>query len=239
VSRIGIDRLRARQRDQADYVGPWLPEPLVSFDDDEPAAAAELSDSLTTAFLVLLERLSPHERLVLLLADVFQQPFATVADVIGKSEDATRQMAVRARRKVRTDDEWRPANRTEQLAAANEFVAAVVRADEARVRDLLAPDVVLTSDGGPRRHAARRAVVGSDRVARFVVNITRRLMTVQGPDMAIRSGWINGSPGLVMSLDGKPYWVAAFDIADGRVVRCYAINNPDKLEALERHVDLV
>src|SRR5262245_51497701 len=112
VSRIGIDRLRARQRDQADYVGPWLPEPLVSFD-DEPAVAAELSDSLTTAFLVLLERLTPDERLVLLLADVFQQPFSTVAEVVGKSEDATRQMAVRARRKVRSDGEARHANRRE------------------------------------------------------------------------------------------------------------------------------
>ena len=125
VSRLGIDRLRARQRDRADYVGPWLPDPLVSFD-DQPAAAAELSDSLTTAFLVMLERLSPHERLVLLLADVFQQPFATVADVIGRSEEATRQIAVRARRKVRTDEEARPASRAEQMAVAGEFVTAIM-----------------------------------------------------------------------------------------------------------------
>jgi RNA polymerase sigma-70 factor (ECF subfamily) len=238
VSRIGIDRLRVRQRDQADYVGPWLPEPIVTFE-DEPAAAAELSDSLTTAFLVLLERLAPDERLVLLLADVFQQPFATVADVIGKSEDATRQIAVRARRKVRTDEEARRSTRAELLAAANEFVAAVVSADESRVRELLASDVVLTSDGGPRRHAARRAVVGSERVARFVVNVTKRFMSIRGRDVTVKSGWVNGSPGIVIHLDGHPYWIAAFDIVDGHVVRCYAVNNPDKLLGAQGHVDLV
>ena len=240
VSRLGIDRLRARQRAQIDYVGPWLPEPLVSADDG-PAAAAELGDSLTTAFLVLLERLSPEERLVLLLADVFGQPFTSVADVVGKSADATRQIAVRARRKVRTDHDAAPRRegREQQLMVAAEFVAAVAAGDEARVRALVTNDAVLVSDGGANRHAARRPVVGPDRIARFLVNIFRRFASIEGHEVSARSCWINGSPGVVMSIDSMPYWVAAFDVRDGRVDRLHATLNPDKLNAVDRIIDLV
>lgn len=242
VSRLGIDRLRARRRQQTTYVGPWLPEPFVAFGDD-PAAAAEMSDSLTTAFLVLLERLSPNERLVLLLSDVFQQSFATVAEVIGKSEDATRQMAVRARRKVRTEQDLRPSaaspSRSAQLAVANEFVEAIMLGDEARVRSLLSDDAVLVSDGGATRHAARRPVIGPERVARFLLNITRRFLTLQGHTIGVEQRWINGAPGVIISIDGSPYWVASFDVCDGRVDRFFATLNPDKLSGVDRFVDLV
>lgn len=238
VSRIGIDKLRSRQRDRAEYVGPWLPEPLVSFD-DEPAAAAELSDSLTTAFLVMLERLSPQERLVLLLADVFQEPFAAVADVVGKSEDATRQMAVRARRKVRTDHEWRPPSRAEQLAVANDFVAAILVGDEHRVRELLTPDAVLTSDGGAARHAARRAVVGQQRITRFIINIMKRWLAIEVEGVSMQAITVNGMPGIVFAIHDRPYWVAGFEVREGRVDRLYTMLNPDKLTAVGRHTDLV
>lgn len=238
VSRLGIDRLRARRRDQADYVGPWLPEPLVSFD-DKPAAAAELSDSLTTAFLVLLERLSPNERLVLLLADVFQHSFATVADVVGKSEGATRQIAVRARRKVRTDHESRPPSHVEQLAVANEFVSAIMVGDEARVRELLTPDAVLLSDGGARRHAARRAVIGPERIGRFLLNIAKRWSSLQEHDLQMVPGWVNGAPGMVVNVDGSPYWVVTIDVLDGRVDRVYTMLNRDKLGGIDRDIDLI
>ncbi|MCU1397902.1 MAG: polymerase, sigma-24 subunit, subfamily [Acidimicrobiales bacterium] len=241
VSRLGIDRLRARQRDQSTYVGPWLPEPLVAVDDD-PASAAELSDSLTTAFLVMLERLSANERLVLLLADVFQQPFSAVAEVVGKSEEATRQLAVRARRKVRAEQDLRPSaaapSRVDQLAVANEFVAALVAGDERRVRELLGADVVLVSDGGANRHAARRPVVGPDRVGRFLLNIARRYLTMQGHEISASSRWVNGSPGIVISIDGAPYWVGAFDVRDGRVDRFFATLNPDKLGLVDREIEL-
>ncbi|MCU1387760.1 MAG: polymerase, sigma-24 subunit, subfamily [Ilumatobacteraceae bacterium] len=241
VSRLGIDRLRARQRDQSTYVGPWLPEPLVAVDDD-PASAAELSDSLTTAFLVMLERLSANERLVLLLADVFQQPFSAVAEVVGKSEEATRQLAVRARRKVRVEQELRPSaaapSRVDQLVVANEFVAALVAGDEARVRELLGADVVLISDGGANRHAARRPVVGPDRVGRFLLNIARRYLTMRGHEISASSRWVNGSPGIVISIDGAPYWVGAFEVHDGRVDRFFATLNPDKLGLVDREIEL-
>jgi len=245
VSRLGIDRLRARQRDQTSYVGPWLPEPLISGGisrDDDPAAAAELSDSLTTAFLVLLERLSPNERLVLLLADVFQQPFAAVAEVIGKSEEATRQLAVRARRKVRTTEEAaarRPPGRAEQLAIAQDFVTAVVSGDERRVRDLLTSDSVLTSDGGANRHAARRPVVGPQRIARFLINLARRFGAITDHSVNVEPTWINGAPGLIVAIDGNPYWVAALDVRDGKVDRFFVMVNPDKLASLDHRIDLV
>ena len=241
TSRIGIDRLRARRRDRATYVGPWLPEPLVSFVsfEDQPAAAAELSDSLTTAFLVMMEKLAPTERLVLLLADVFQQPFAAVADVIGKSEEATRQIAVRARRKVRSDEDVRPASAGDQLAVADRFVAALLRGDEAGVRGLLTADAVLTSDGGADHHAARRPVVGPDRITRFLVNLAKRAMQIEPGRMELQAGWVNNAPGLIVGVDGQPAWVSAFDVRDGLIDRLYLMVNPDKLWSVEHPVDLV
>ena len=161
TSRIGLDRLRARQRDRADYVGPWLPEPIVvPMDAADPAHHAELSDSLTTAFLVLLEELSPTERLVLLLADVFDQPFAEISAILGRSSDACRQVASRARRKVREAEAPRrgrgAAADAAALAAAGAFVDAARRGDQQALLELLAPDAVLVSDGGAEQHAARR-----------------------------------------------------------------------------------
>lgn len=247
VSRLGLDRLRARRRDRTDYVGPWLPEPIVAPLDGRPAPAgappapeeaAELADSLTTAFLVMLERLSPEERLVVLLADVFAEPFPAVADLLGRTPDATRQLAVRARRKLAAEGERRAdatrAPAVEQLAVAAAFVEAVVRGDLPAVKALLHPDTVLTSDGGPHRHAARRPVRGPDRVARFLVNLARRTP----PAMTVEPVWVNGSPGLVHHLAGAPYMVSILEVRDGLVYRQYSVLNPDKLAAIGRDIDL-
>jgi len=238
TSRIGIDRLRSRQRDRAVYVGPWLPEPLVSFD-DQPAAAAELSDSLTTAFLVMMEKLTPTERLVLLLADVFQQPFAAVAEVVGKSPEATRQIAVRARRKVRSNGDVRPASPNDQVAAADRFVAALLGGNEAALRELLTPDSVLTSDGGADHRAARRPVVGPERIARFLTNLAKRAMQIEPGRMMLQSGWVNNAPGLIATVDGQPVWVSTFATRDGLIDRLYLMVNPDKLSSVAHPVDLV
>ncbi|MFN8024608.1 MAG: RNA polymerase sigma factor SigJ [Acidimicrobiales bacterium] len=255
VSRLGLDRLRARRRDRMEYVGPWLPEPIVApitatgaSPSADPADAAELADSLTTAFLVMLEQLSPEERLVVLLADVFAEPFPAVADLLGRSPDATRQLAVRARRKLAaasaasdpTDDEGPARIRTarppasEQLAVAAAFVDAVVRGDLDAAKSMLHPDTVLTSDGGPHRHAARRPVRGPDRVARFLINIARRVP----PSMTIEPVWVNGAPGLVHSLGGHPYMVSILEVRDGLVHRQYSVLNPDKLAAIGRQIEL-
>jgi RNA polymerase sigma-70 factor (ECF subfamily) len=265
VSRLGLDRLRARRRAQAAYVGPWLPEPLVRpMADDgttmsrpamrsprmpiepsvgatagDPAAHAELADSLTTAFLVLLERLSPDERLVLLLVDVFGESLRTAADTLGRSHDATRQLAVRARRKLTADTGELPTVRTapqEQLAIAAAFVGAVMSGDLDAVRSMLHPDVVLTSDGGANRHAARRPVRGADRVARFLVNLSRRLPS---DVLGVTPVWVNGSPGVLVTLHGEPYMVNVIEVAGDQVVRQYSIVNPDKLASIDRSIELV
>lgn len=237
VGRLGLDRLRARRRDRTDYVGPWLPEPLVDRVGD-PATVAELADSLTTAFLVMLETLAPDERLVVLLADVFAEPFPAIADVLGRSPDATRQLAVRARRKLATAREGglgspRP-TAPEQWSVANRFVAAIMIGDLDAVRELLDSQVVLVGDGGPTRHAARRPVLGPERVARFVVNIARRVP----PGADVDAVWVNGVPGLLVSVRGRPDMVLALDVRDGRVQRIFSILNRDKLVAVGRSVTL-
>lgn len=244
VSRLGLDRLRSRRREQVDYVGPWLPEPIVSpmsAPTGDPEAAAELADSLTTAFLVMLERLSPEERLALLLVDVFGEPFRAVAELVGRSDDACRQLAVRARRKLGdlaatpgAAPERRDPPR-EQLAVATAYVGAVLSGDLEGVKAMLSPTSVLTSDGGPHRHAARRPVLGPDRIARFVVNIGRRLP----PSVSVDPVWVNGSPGVLVSSAGRPYMVTVVDVVDGLVERQYSILNPDKLASIGRPVELV
>jgi RNA polymerase sigma-70 factor (ECF subfamily) len=244
VSRLGLDRLRSRRREQADYIGPWLPEPIVqpfgrASELDDPEHAAILADSLTTTFLVMLEHLTPEERLALLLVDVFGEPFRSVASLLDRSEDACRQLAVRGRRKLaaqRDRAEHTRHTQAEQLAIATAFVGAVLSGDIDAVTSMLTPDAVLTSDGGPHRHAARRPVVGPARIARFLVNLYRRIP----PDIVeFDPVWVNGEPGVVMRLHGKPYLVSVLEVVDGRVSRQYSIVNPDKLASLGRQIELV
>ncbi len=236
VSRLGLDRLRAVQRARLDYVGPWLPEPIVEqHAGSDPERAAELADSLTTAFLVMLEQLTPEERLVVLLVDVFGEPFRAAAATLGRSEDACRQLAVRARRKLHSSPEQRHTTDAEQLAIATAFVDAVMSGDIDAVRSMLTPTAVLVSDGGPHRHAARRPVVGPERIARFVINIGKRV----GPDVEFTPVSVNGRPGVMVSLGGAPYMVTAVDVVDGQIDRYWSFLNPDKLQSVGRQLDLV
>jgi RNA polymerase sigma-70 factor (ECF subfamily) len=237
VGRLGLDRLRARRRDRADYVGPWLPEPLVEpVAETDPAHVAEISDSLTTAFLVLLERLGPEERLAVLLADVFGEPFRAVAATLGRSETSTRQLTVRARRKLRAHyDDRRPAAPAEQLEIAGRFLGALLAGDMAEARALLAPDVVSLTDGGRDHHSARRPVVGADRVSRFFVNITKRLTSER---TSFEPAWVNGRVGVVVRHGSRPLLVIEVDVVDGAIVRLYVVRNPAKLVALDHRVTL-
>ena len=248
VSRLGLDRLRVRQRERDRYVGPWLPEPLVRLDEPvdqreptlaqpggDPERHAELADSLTTAFLLLLEELSPTERLTILLADVFDESFASVAVVLGKSESAVRQQAVRARRKLRdAAPAARPPSDPEQLRVAEAFLAATALGDVDTVISLLAPDVVLLSDGGPDHHAARRPVVGPHRVSRLMLNLASRLPA----NAVIDVRWVNGSPGIVVRVGGAPVFVVAVEVGDGLVHGVKVVVNPDKLTAIDRGITL-
>jgi len=229
TSRLGLDRLRAQQRRREEYVGPWLPEPMAG--GPGPEERAELAESLTLGFLTVLDRLGPVERAVFLLADVFGEPFAAIAQAVGKSEDACRQIASRARRRVR---EERAGARAADQGLLKKLVVATTAGDVDAVIGLLAPEVVLVSDGGPDRHAARRPVVGAERVARFLVNLTSRWYDDVGSTEFVE---MNGASALVVRIAGEPIVLTA-DRVDDCVVAIRVVINPAKLGALDRPVTL-
>jgi RNA polymerase sigma-70 factor (ECF subfamily) len=224
ATRLCLDRLRSAARTREIYPGPWLPEPIVT--DPSPESAAELSDSLTLGFLVLLDQLRPVERAVFVLADVFEVPYAEIAVTVGRSQAACRQIASRARRKLRPDKQ------PHQTAAADrELVNGLLRAlasgDVNDVVALLAPQVVCITDGGPRRRAARRPVVGSDRVARLLIGLARRYR-----HLAARPVVVGGSAGAILSAGETIEQVMAVTSNDRVITSIYFIGNPDKLTSV-------
>lgn len=231
TSRLAIDRLRRRTREQEAYVGPWLPEPVVS----DPGDAAELADSLTLGFLTMLERLTPAERAALLLVDVFGEPFATVADVLDRSPDACRQLAVRARGKVRVGERADADPPAAAREVVDRFLAALATGDESTALGCLDVDVDLVSDGGGARHAARRPIVGRDRVGRFMLNIARRVE----PGWRIDPAAVGGLPGVVVwDPDDGPV-VIGFEVAGGRIRSVRSVLNPEKLTAVIHPSDTI
>jgi len=233
TTRLALDLLKAVRRRREDYVGPWLPEPVVLT--PGPAESVELAESLTLGFLTMLDELGPVERAVFLLADVFSVPHAEIAGVVGRSEVACRQIASRARRRfkdVRPPDTPHAPGADRQVV--DEFVAALALGDIDAALARLAPDVVLLSDGGPTRRAARRPVVGAARVVRLLANLARRLEGSVGVEAAT----VNGDPGVIFSLDGQRDTAAAFELREGRVTAIWLIRNPDKLTHLDEEVTL-
>ena len=237
VTRLAIDELRSARVRRERYVGEWLPEPLVTDERDEPARHAEMADSLSLAFLVLLENLSPEQRAVFLLHDVFDYPFKDVAEIVGKSEAAARQLAVRARRHVDEGGQRFSASREEQEELAGRFFAAVEEGDLDGLEELLAADVVLHGDGGGKVPALARPLHGSARVARTFSAWARAGDRILG--LQLRRVEANGQPAAMM-LDGEDrvIGVLALDIADGRVQAVRSIVNPEKLGHLGPVADL-
>ena len=237
VTRLGIDQLRSARKRRETYVGEWLPEPLVTSEEEDPARQAELSDSLSLAFLVLLETLSPEQRAVFLLHDVFDYPYDEVARIVGKSEANTRQLAVRARRHV---DERKPrfeASREERERLADSFFAAVQDGDLEALEGMLAEDVVLQGDGGGKAPALARALHGAQRVARTLRNWGKQSARFGVGEL--RRVEVNGQPGaMIMHRDGGVISVMALDIADGQVQGVRGIVNPEKLRHLGPVADL-
>jgi RNA polymerase sigma-70 factor (ECF subfamily) len=227
TSRLALDRLRSAQRTREEYVGPWLPEVISA--EPSPAEHAELAESLTIGFLAMLERLDPVERVVFVLADVFATPFAEIAEVVGRSADACRQVASRARRRVR---DGRPRfHPTDEDAwhVTLAFMEASQAGDLDTLVTLLAEDAQLVGDGGPLHHAARRPIT-AERIPRFVTSLVRR---GSKPGDVSRGQVINGQPGIVVFRDGAVFAAFAFAVADGLVQRVFIVNNPDKLAALD------
>ena len=230
TTRICIDRLTSARRRRETYVGPWLPEPVLTGDASgpDPAEVAATADSMTLAFLVVLESLSPDERAVFLLHDVFGHPHAEIARMLDRSPDSVRQLARRARLHL---EDRRPryqsdARRRHDVAEA--FVSACEGGGLSDVLALLSPDVTLVSDGGGKASAARRPVVGPDRVARFLLGLYRQV----GSDAVGRLVDVNGEPGLVGYSDGEVVVVFVLHVEDDRVAGIQAVRNPDKLARL-------
>jgi RNA polymerase sigma-70 factor (ECF subfamily) len=223
TTRLALDRTRTVRRRRETYVGPWLPEPVAT--DPSPEDRAELAESLTLGFLILLDTLSPTERAVLLLADVFATPFADVAAALGKSEEACRQIASRARRKLHRKQP-RPASIADRNLL-EELVMATTRGDVTSVLSLLDPEVVLETDGGPNRRAARRPFRGADRVARLGIKLIHQVDQYPMTRMVV-----NNRPSIVIDHPDGPI-VAQADEQNGRIVAIRVLMNPDKLAGLQ------
>jgi RNA polymerase sigma-70 factor (ECF subfamily) len=231
ATRLSIDRLRSARARREQYFGTWLPEPIVTDDELEARDEADTADSLSLAFLVLLESLTPVERAVFLLRDVFDYEYGEIARIVGKREDNVRQIAARARRHV---DERRPrfdASRAERERLAERFFAAAVAEDRDALAELLAPDVAFYGDGGGKvRGAIPRPVFGRDRVTRLLLGFARTGVELE---LRMRLAEVNGQPGAVFfDPDGSPFSVLTVDVAEGAVTAVRSIVNPDKL----RHI---
>jgi RNA polymerase sigma-70 factor (TIGR02957 family) len=229
TTRLAINQLRSARVRREHYVGEWLPEPIITDGVDDPARHAETADSLSLAMLVLLESLSPEQRAVLLLRDVFEYGYAEIAAIVGKSEVAVRQLATRARRHV---EQRRPRFRTtreQRDALAARFFQAVEQGDLAGLEALLASDVELTGDGGGKVPAIARPLRGRSRIARMLIgSVVARL-----PELSLRFAEINGAPGaLYLDDQQRLIGVMALDICDGQITRISSIVNPDKLRHL-------
>jgi RNA polymerase sigma-70 factor, ECF subfamily len=228
TTRLAIDHLRSARAQRERYVGQWLPEPLLTDAAPGPAEHAEVADTVSQAFLVMLETLSPVERAVFLLREVFGCDYPEIADAVGKSEQNCRQIATRARRHVedrtpRFDPDER---RREELL--ERFLVASETGDMRALKDVLAADVVLYSDGGGKASAARKPIVGAERVSRLMVAVARKRARRGGGRMELAT--VNGQPGRIQfEPDGSVSDILTVDVVDGAIRVVRIMRNPDKL----------
>jgi RNA polymerase sigma-70 factor (TIGR02957 family) len=238
TTRLAINELRSARARRERYVGEWLPAPIITDGHDDPAQHAETADSLSLAMLVLLESLSPEQRAVLLLHDVFDYGYPEITAIVGKSEDNVRQLATRARRHVNQRRPRFHTTREQRDELAQRFFAAVEHGDLAGLEPLLAHDVELTGDGGGKVPTLARTLHGRTRVARTLINGIRQA-TARLPGVSLRPVEVNGGPGaLFLDPQQRLIGVWAVDIADGQITSISSIVNPDKLTHLGPVADL-
>jgi len=227
VTRIAIDVLRSARVRREEYVGPWFPEPLLSDPYQDPARSVELADSVSMAALLLLEQLSPLERAVFVLREVFAFGFDEIATTVGRSESACRQLLVRARRHMADRRPRFAADRQEREELATRFFDALRDGDVGGLRELLAADVQFVGDGGGKAPQLAKAVAGAENVARVLGTVFPWLIRI---DVSYEPHEVNGQPGaLFRDRDGKVLHTLALDVLDGRIQTIRAVINPDKL----------
>ena len=231
VIRLSLNRFRTLSRQRETYVGPWLPEPLVTVPD--VADDVELAESVSTAMLLVLQTLTPVERAVFVLREVFDLPYDEIAASVDRTPAAVRQVAHRAREHVAARRPRQPVRPREHAEVLERFRVAATTGDLQALVEVLAPDVVLVTDGGGVRKAALRPIHGRDKVLRFL-----EAVTPQGADIELRVELVGGQPGLVVLLDGAVDSVITIDAAGGSVSSLYFVRNPEKLTRLEEQVRL-
>ncbi|NBM14953.1 RNA polymerase sigma factor SigJ [Streptomyces sp. GC420] len=231
TTRLAIDRLRLASARRESYVGPWLPEPIVTdYGSTVPDTAerAVLAESVSLALLVVLESLSPLERAVFVLREAFGFPYAEIAVTLDRSEAAVRQLAGRARRHVEERKSRYEVDPVQQRDFTERFLAAAAGGDLEGLLGLLAPDARLVGDSGGKAKAPLRVIEGADKIGRFLVAIAQQ----EVPDQELEFIEVNGGPGLLLRSAGKPDSVFQLAIADGRIRTVYIVRNPDKLTGL-------
>jgi len=232
TTRQALNRLRTLQRRREAYVGPWLPEPLLTAPD--AASDLELAESVSMAMMLVLETLSPTERAVFVLREAFELGYDEIAAAIGKTPAAVRQVAHRARRHVDARRPHRTATPSEGEAVVKAFQHAVEASDLEELMQVLAPDVVAVSDGGGLKLNAMHPIVGVDKVIRMFLGSLQKI----GGTLSTRPTQVNGSPALLFSFDGRLDGVVALRIEDRQVTGIYYVRNPEKLSRLERETAL-
>ena len=233
VTRLCLDELRSARARREVYVGPWLPEPLVTAAGDlalDPAQRVEDVESLSMAMLVVLESLSPLERAVFVLREVFGYDYAELARMLDKTEAAVRQLAHRARQHVQARRPRFDHDEDRQRAAVEQFLVATLTGDLKGLMAAIAEDAVLFSDGGGLVQAARKPIFGPDRIARFFLGLAAKYMS---PAHRAEVATVNGSVGLLLWNGENLDSVIGFDVLDGKVVRVHAVRNPEKLETAQ------
>jgi RNA polymerase sigma-70 factor (ECF subfamily) len=244
TSRLALDRLGSARARRESYVGPWLPEPLLTGPGVEPVGsapaapdptdAAELSEQVSLAMLLVLETLSPMERAVFVLREVFGMPFAEVAGALDRSEAAVRQTAHRAREHVQARRPRFDADRRVQKEATERFFAACAGGDVEALMSALAPGVVLISDGGGKAKAALRPITGADKVARFLLGIVAQGLEI--PDVRTEIAEVNGSAAIVAWVGSEPLVSVSLVAGEGGIEQVLVVRNPDKLAGLVEDV---
>lgn len=226
TTRVCLDRLKSASRRRESYVGPWLPEPILTT--AGPEEAVEAAETLTLGFLAMLDQLDPTSRVVFLLTDVFGYESAEVSTAVGKSPAACRQIASRARKRLRDAKPARPS--PGDRAIADRLMAAIASGDTRAAMALMSEDVVLVTDGGPKRHAARRPVIGPRRVTRFLTNVASRMSS----SVVVEPATVNAAAGFRLSDAAKEQDGAiAIDVTDGVVSAIWVVTNPDKLTHMD------
>jgi len=226
LSRLALNYLQSARMKREEYFGNWLPEPMVTTPRQNPLISFEIDESVSLAFLLLLERLTPMERAVLILREVFDYEYSEIAPILDQTEPSCRQILRRARQHIKEDRTRFDTSNQEREELLRRFSEASLQGDLEGLLALLSRDAVFYSDGGGKAPALPRPIYGSENIARGVLEGLKRLVP---PNLVRRFVEVNGQPGIVSFLDRRPFSVFTLDVADGLISRIYVVTNPDKL----------